>query len=68
VHTVLSWFLADPRRLCVLGAWVNLGAFASALWAVGHADLPAAGFALTLFLVAGAFKAAGLQRFRRDRR
>lgn len=67
MQTVSSWFLNDPRRLCVVGVWMNLAGFAASLLAVVQADVAVAGAALLLFLAAAGFKASGLERFRRGR-
>lgn len=67
MHTVVTWFLSDPRRLCVVGVWVNLAAFAVSLFALLQADLGVAAGALLLFIGAALAKASGLQRFKHHR-
>lgn len=67
MHTVSSWLLGDPRRLCVIGVWAEIAALAASVLAVVQGDFAVAGLAMLLFLSAAGMKASGLQRFRLHR-
>jgi hypothetical protein len=68
VRQPIHWFLSDPRRLCVLGVWLNLLGCAVLFYAlVGGAPVGQmlAGIALTA--TAALCKVAGRDRFRLQR-
>ena len=68
VQQLIHWFQTDPRRLCVLGVWLNLLGCAVLFYALlgGGAVGPVmAGIALTA--TAALCKVAGRDRFKLQR-
>ena len=68
MQQLFQWFQADPRRICVVGVWLNLFGCAATFHAlvVGGPVLNLLlGVALTL--AGAAFKIDGRDRFKRDR-
>jgi hypothetical protein len=68
MHAAASWFLSDPRRLCVLGVWLSL----TGLVVTGASlasGLPLPGLVAGILLSASGCwaKVAGRDRFRRHR-
>jgi len=63
-----QWFLADARRLCVVGVWLHLAGLALLLLSFVNGVMPA-GLVLGLLLAAsgGWAKEAGREHFRRHR-
>ena len=68
VQQLIHWFQIDPRRLCVLGVWLNLLGVALLFFAVlsgAPVGQMLAGIALTA--AAALCKVAGRDRFRLQR-
>lgn len=68
VQQLIHWFRTDPRRLCVLGVWVNLlgcAVLVHALLGGAPADEMLAGIALTAS--AALCKVSGRDRFKLQR-
>ncbi len=68
VQQLIHWFRTDPRRLCVLGVWLNLlglAVLAYALLGGAPAAPMMAGIALTA--TAALCKVAGRDRFKLQR-
>jgi len=68
VRQLIHWFQSDPRRLCVLGVWLNLLGVAVLFYAVlsgAPAAQMLAGIALTA--TAALCKVTGRDRFKLQR-
>ena len=63
-----TWFRADPRRLCVLGVWLHVAGVATLFTALlTGPSAPALLAGISLILLSGRTKAAGVEQFRAKR-